>query len=412
MFCPNCGTQNPEAALTCSKCNFHLKSVAAPKFKGTMLMMNQPQRASGAPPPAAAGGAAPRPIPGPPQAPVAPAPAMPSKLKGTMVGVAPMGGFPPGMPAPVAAPPAPGGPSGPAVPAGGTGMGAGSAYSPPFPQQGVNPLGGTVAADGGGYSPPYGGAQGGAQPYGGPHHAMSGTAVMPGVGGSPPGQFPPHGGQPYAQPPQRPGAPPTPYDASAMGGAAPYSAQPNPFAGPGGQSPFGASPNPVGLGAPGGGAGMVPYGQAAYGQAPLAGPAPGAAVFSGQGPKRRNALLTWLLPSAAMFGGFVISVVLGLVISPAFFGLFGLFAVGAMAWYVVLAIQMANEVKAVTRSEEFAWWPIFVPFYSMYWMWILVPQEVSKAKQLLGIQQPAQSIVLYIFLWHFALASDLNDMVR
>src|SRR5579859_1262079 len=42
VFCPNCGTQNPDAAQTCSKCNFHLKSVAAPKFKGTMLMMNQP----------------------------------------------------------------------------------------------------------------------------------------------------------------------------------------------------------------------------------------------------------------------------------------------------------------------------------------------------------------------------------
>ena len=42
MFCPNCGTQNPDPAQTCSKCNFHLKGAAAPKFKGTMLMMNQP----------------------------------------------------------------------------------------------------------------------------------------------------------------------------------------------------------------------------------------------------------------------------------------------------------------------------------------------------------------------------------
>jgi hypothetical protein len=286
-------------------------------------------------------------------------------------------------------------------------MDAGSAYSPPFPQQGVNPLGGTVAADGGGYSPPYGGAQAAAPPYGGPHQGMSATAAMPGPAGGPPLQFPPYGGQPYAQPPQRPGAQSSPYDAPAMGGAAPYSAQANPFAAPpGGQSPFGASPNPAS-------AGMVSYGQGPYGQAPLAGPMRGGAqAFSGSGPTRRNALLTWLLPSAVMFAGFLISVVLGLTVSAAFFGLFGLIALGAMAWYVVLAIQMVNELKAVTRNENFAWWPIFVPFYSMYWMWVLVPQEVSKAKQQLGVQQPAQSIVLYIFLWHFALASDLNDMVR
>ena len=41
MFCPNCGTQNPETSQTCSKCSFNLKGAAAPKFKGTMLMMNQ-----------------------------------------------------------------------------------------------------------------------------------------------------------------------------------------------------------------------------------------------------------------------------------------------------------------------------------------------------------------------------------
>src|SRR5262245_15553989 len=40
VFCPNCGTQNQETAQTCTKCGFSMKS-AAPKFKGTMLMMNQ-----------------------------------------------------------------------------------------------------------------------------------------------------------------------------------------------------------------------------------------------------------------------------------------------------------------------------------------------------------------------------------
>jgi len=73
VFCPNCGTQNPDTAQTCSKCSFNLKGASAPKFKGTMLMMNQPAGAPPAPPappaatPAPAGmasavpGAAPRP---------------------------------------------------------------------------------------------------------------------------------------------------------------------------------------------------------------------------------------------------------------------------------------------------------------------------------------------------------------
>jgi uncharacterized membrane protein YvbJ len=49
VFCPNCGTQNSETASTCIKCGFNLKGAAAPKFKGTMLMTNQP---GGAPRPA------------------------------------------------------------------------------------------------------------------------------------------------------------------------------------------------------------------------------------------------------------------------------------------------------------------------------------------------------------------------
>ncbi len=94
MFCPNCGTQNPETAPVCSKCNFNLKAAAAPKFKGTMLMMNQ-QGASApapAPVPGMPGSAPPAPpgsgIPGaggPPRPVAAPT----NKLKGTMVGVAP-----------------------------------------------------------------------------------------------------------------------------------------------------------------------------------------------------------------------------------------------------------------------------------------------------------------------------------
>jgi len=111
VFCPNCGTQNPDSAQTCSKCNFHLKGAAAPKFKGTMLMMNQPVLPTPAPgaaaPTAGTTGAPPPAGPAPGGPPRAGGPAgISSKLKGTMVGVAPMAGAMGNAP-PVAVPPAP-----------------------------------------------------------------------------------------------------------------------------------------------------------------------------------------------------------------------------------------------------------------------------------------------------------------
>src|SRR5215208_6914412 len=51
VFCPNCGTQNADTATTCTKCGFNLKGAAAPKFKGTMLMMNAPAAVPRAPGP-------------------------------------------------------------------------------------------------------------------------------------------------------------------------------------------------------------------------------------------------------------------------------------------------------------------------------------------------------------------------
>lgn len=93
MFCPNCGARNSEADTTCQKCGFNLKEATGAKFKGTMLMMNNPAaadlRRSGPP-----GGNAPPAVNVPPGTakpqPTAPdAQQMRAKLKGTMIGVAP-----------------------------------------------------------------------------------------------------------------------------------------------------------------------------------------------------------------------------------------------------------------------------------------------------------------------------------
>jgi hypothetical protein len=84
---------------------------------------------------------------------------------------------------------------------------------------------------------------------------------------------------------------------------------------------------------------------------------------------------------------------------------------GIVLLYVSI-IKMANELKAVTRNDAFAWWPVFIPVFQIYWMWILVPQEVAKAKQMTGVQAPPRGIVVYVFLFLYAFAADLNDIAK
>ena len=113
-----------------------------------------------------------------------------------------------------------------------------------------------------------------------------------------------------------------------------------------------------------------------------------------------------------IFGGSIVGSVLASLITP-ILGLISTVAfLAGFVMYLLSAIKMVNELKVVTRNAAFAWWPIIVPIYNYYWLWIMVPAEVKKAKQMMGVQAPTRSIVLYIFLWHFALASDLNDMAR
>jgi hypothetical protein len=37
---------------------------------------------------------------------------------------------------------------------------------------------------------------------------------------------------------------------------------------------------------------------------------------------------------------------------------------------------------------------------------------MQKAKQMAGVQQPARGIVVYVFLWLYAAAADLNDIAK
>lgn len=168
-------------------------------------------------------------------------------------------------------------------------------------------------------------------------------------------------------------------------------------------------------GQPPAGAYGQPQGMAPYQGQPMAAPQGGLGTLQsagGPGPTRRNALMTFLVPGLVMFGGIIVGTILTFLLG--FVGsLIAMLAViaGAVLFFLS-AIKMINEVKAVTRNPAFPWWPLIVPFYNIYFLWFMVPAEVTKAKQMMGVQTPPRSIVLYIFLWSFALASDINDMVR
>ena len=73
-------------------------------------------------------------------------------------------------------------------------------------------------------------------------------------------------------------------------------------------------------------------------------------------------------------------------------------------------MKMVSEIKSVTKNANFAWWWVIIPIYGIYWMVILLPQEVANAKRTVGAQEPTRSPVLYFFVSLYALASDVNDI--
>jgi hypothetical protein len=236
----------------------------------------------------------------------------------------------------------------------------------------------------------------------GPTTAMPALSDAPGFAAGPP--MGPAYGAPAGGPPQYapPGAPQPPYGAALAPGYPPPQA-------PGG---YGQPQAPGGYGQP-----QPPQPLVGYGQAPAAVMGPGMmgtlqSAGNATGPTKRNPLMTFLVPGLVIFGGIIISTILGIAVSGALSSLSVLFLLAGMVMYLLSAIKMVGELKTVTRNASFAWWPILVPFYNYYWLWILVPAEVAKAKQAMGVQAPTRSIVIYVFLWHFAFASDLNDMAR
>jgi hypothetical protein len=169
------------------------------------------------------------------------------------------------------------------------------------------------------------------------------------------------------------------------------------------------------------------YGAPAVGQAfgqmqqGFAGAAAGMGLQPGSSkPRVRNALMTLLTPFICMFGGGILATIMGIVASSTEIGALAL--VGSLFYFIgllgflyffwIVGMKMMGEVNGVTKSGTLAWWQLLIPFYNYYVMWILIPAEVAKAKQMVGVQQPARGIVVYFFLWQYAFASDLNDIAK
>lgn len=128
-------------------------------------------------------------------------------------------------------------------------------------------------------------------------------------------------------------------------------------------------------------------------------------------PSTRNPIMALLLPWLVMIGGDIVFVGLGSVLGVGILVAVGqLFILAGAVLYLMGVIKMANELKAVTRNEAFAWWPMIIPIYQLIWSFSIVPQEMAKAKQIANVQTPVRSGILYLLFLPLAFASDLNDI--
>jgi hypothetical protein len=299
--------------------------------------------------------------------------------------------------------------------------------------------------------PQQGQPQQGQLPQQGPK-PFQGTQLMPGAPQPPPqygqpppgyGQPPPQYGQPpgYGQPPQQQyGQPPQQQYGQPPQQQPPYGQPPPQY----GQPPpqYGQPPQHYGQPSPQYGQPPVQYGQPpqygqlqqpqygapqAYGAAELgqmqqafAGAAAGLGLQAGSSkPRMRNAVMTMVMPIVVIFAGQIVAVVAGILASA-----LGVPALGYLAYLgsllclagaviaLISMIRMLAEINGVTKSGTLAWWQIFIPLYNYYVLWIVAPGEVQKAKQMVGVQQPARGIVVYVFFWLYAAAADLNDIAR
>jgi hypothetical protein len=166
------------------------------------------------------------------------------------------------------------------------------------------------------------------------------------------------------------------------------------------------------MGAPGGGFG-APQGFGGAGAAMAGVGNPMGPMTAGAKPSVRNPIMVLVIPIALVIVGSILSAVLGMIMG--LLALVGsLVSLGGAVYGLIQAISMLRELGNYTQDSEFNWWWIFIPCLGIYFALMKVPEQVTKAKQKAGIEQmkPTRGLVLYLFLWPYALASDLNDIAQ
>ncbi len=129
------------------------------------------------------------------------------------------------------------------------------------------------------------------------------------------------------------------------------------------------------------------------------------AIAAATTPTRRNPLTTWLIPTVF----FILAPPLGNALGTTAFRFAPTAAIlVGVALTFFSAAAMVREVNAAAGSELKPW-HLFIPIYGIYWAAVLVPQQVAIAKQKAG-KPPPRGLVVYLFLFLYALAADINDL--
>lgn len=358
-----------------------------------------------------------------------------------MVGVAPpmMGsaampppdpfGAPPGG-APYGQPPGGGGYGGPPQQQGGYGAPAQGGYGAPAAPGGPDPFGATAgpgafpgyggqpaAPAQGGYGAPAQGGYGAPDPnqgYGAPAQQQGGygAPAQQGGYGAPAqqqgGYGAPDPNQGYGAPQGQPGFPPP----AGGGYGAPQQQQGGYGAPQGGQPGYAPPPQQQG------------YGQQDFGQQAnlavndmqQAFANPGAIGAAGR-PTIRNATRLQIMVYGLLIGGSVIGTILTIILamidpSLAMLGsIFNLLSLAGVIYMYVSLIKMHGELRSL-QQNLFPWWHLLIPYYNIYLLWIVLPREITLAKQAVGSREPTRSIISFIFFPVYAFAADLNDIAR
>jgi hypothetical protein len=137
-------------------------------------------------------------------------------------------------------------------------------------------------------------------------------------------------------------------------------------------------------------------------------------LVAGAKPKVRNPMMTLILSEGLIFGGGVLSTLLGMIGLGLIASLGSLVSLVGLIFMCIYAVQMLRELQNYTQDDQFIWWYFFIPCLGIYFAVMKVPEQVTKAKTKAGILQakPVKGIVHYLFLWPMALANDLNDIAQ